>query len=251
MEDLDPSREPSGAADEILRQLENLGLNWDGEVLHQSSRLAAYAEILEELLATGLCYPCDCSRARVRAMGSVYDGRCRGRPRPPPAGSAMRLRTQSAIIGLDDGIQGRFEQNLQREVGDFILRRRDGLFAYQLAVVADDAFQRVNRIVRGVDLLDSSPRQLYLQALLGYPPPTYAHFPVLLNEHGQKLSKQRFAAPVDTRQPQAPLARALRLLNHPPPRDLSSPAELLDWAVDNWDILKIPAQRGISTSRHE
>ena len=167
MEDLDPPREPPGAADAILRQLEALGMGWDGAVLYQSTRLAAYGEILRGLLERKLCYPCDCSRRDVRAMGSVYDGRCRSRARPPAGSYALRLLTEAKVWGVDDRIQGRCEQNLESDIGDFVLRRKDGLFAYQLAVVVDDAFQGVNRIVRGIDLLDSTPRQLYLQSLLG------------------------------------------------------------------------------------
>lgn len=255
MEDLDPPREPPGAADEILRQLEDLGMTWDGAVLYQSTRLSAYEEMLRNLLGRELCYPCDCSRRQVRAMGPVYDGRCRSRAwahKSTPAGTyALRLLTRPEVWGIDDRIQGRYEQNLERDTGDFVLRRRDGLFAYQLAVVVDDAFQGVNRIVRGIDLLDSTPRQLYLQSLLGFPAPCYAHFPVLLNEKGQKLSKQHFAAPVDARQPAPLLRRALCFLNHPPPADLAGPGELLDWAIGNWDILRIPALHGIPASRYE
>ncbi len=251
MEDLDPPREPPGAADTILRQMEDLGMYWDGEVLYQSTRLSAYEEILQDLLSRNLCFPCTCSRRQVRAMGSVYDGSCRSRTGDPAGSYALRLRTVPEMWGMEDRIQGRYEQNLESDVGDFVVRRRDGLFAYQLAVVADDAYQSINQVVRGIDLLDSTPRQLYLQSLLGYPRPHYAHFPVLLNEQGQKLSKQHFAAPVDTRQPAALLRRALCFLNHPPPTDLAGPAELLDWAAGNWDILRIPAWRGIPASRHE
>ncbi len=259
MEDLDPPREPAGAADAILRQLEELGMTWDGAVLYQSARLPAYEEILRHLRDRGLCYPCDCSRRQARAMGPVYDGRCRPRAWPRESGHesplarayAARLLTKQEVWSIDDRIQGRYQQNLERDTGDFVVRRRDGLFAYQLAVVADDAFQGVNQIVRGIDLLDSTPRQLYLQSLLGYARPDYAHFPVLLNEQGRKLSKQHFAAPVDTRQPAPLLRRALCFLNHPPPADLAGPEELLDWAVGNWDILRIPALHGIPADRFE
>ncbi len=250
MEDLDPPREPAGAADTILRQLDGLGLHWDGPVLYQSTRLEAYAAILEQLRQAGFCFACDCSRARVRAMGSVYDGHCRERKLPPGGDRAMRLRTRPGIFRIDDRIQGRFGQELESAVGDFVVRRRDGLFAYQLAVVADDAMQRINQVVRGVDLLDSTPRQLYLQALLGYPEPRYAHFPVLLNARGQKLSKQHFAAPVDTSAPESLLRLALEYLQHSPPAELAGPGEVLDWAVANWDILRIPARHGIPASRY-
>ena len=251
MEDLDPPREPAGAADTILRQLDELGLHWDGPVLYQSSRLEAYAAILEQLRQAGFCFACDCSRTRIRAMGSVYDGHCRELGLPPGGDSAMRLRTRPGVFGIDDRIQGRFEQELESAVGDFVVRRRDGLFAYQLAVVADDAMQRINQVVRGVDLLDSTPRQLYLQALLGYPEPRYAHFPVLLNARGQKMSKQHFAAPVDTSAPESLLRLALEFLRHSPPAELAGPGEVLDWAVGNWDILRIPARHGIPASRYE
>ena len=132
-------------------------MGWDGAVLYQSTRLAAYGEILRGLLERKLCYPCDCSRRDVRAMGSVYDGRCRSRARPPAGSYALRLLTEAKVWGVDDRIQGRCEQNLESDIGDFVLRRKDGLFAYQLAVVVDDAFQGVNRIVRGIDLLDAAP----------------------------------------------------------------------------------------------
>lgn len=249
MEDLDPPREPAGAAGTILGQLDELGLHWDGPVLYQSTRLEAYAAILEQLWHAGFCFACDCSRAHVRAMGSVYDGHCRERKLPAGGDSAIRLRTRPGVFGIDDRIQGRFEQELESAVGDFVVRRRDGLFAYQLAVVADDAMQQINQVVRGADLLDSTPRQIYLQALLGYPEPRYAHFPVLLSARGQKLSKQHFAAPVDTSAPEPLLRLALEYLQLSPPAELAGPGEVLDWAVGNWDILRIPARHGIPARR--
>ncbi len=248
MEDLDPPRQPPGAAEAILRQLEQLGLCWDGAVLHQSSRIPAYEELFSELRKRKLCYRCDCSRQQLRAMGSVYDGRCREREQPPAGAHAWRLRTPAEVFAFDDRIQGPYRQNLEGDVGDFVVRRKDGLFAYQLAVVADDAFQQVNQVVRGADLLDSTPRQLYLQSLLSLPRPRYAHVPVLVNEHGQKLSKQHFAAPIDTRHPAPLLRRALRFLGQVPPIGPASGAELLEWAIAHWDARRIPRQHDLAAN---
>jgi len=251
MEDLDPAREPTGAADNILFTLEKFGLHWDGAVVYQSQRLAAYTEALQALKELGLIYPCDCSRQRIRASGGVYDNACRERKPPPPGPSALRLQVPDQIIEFQDRIQGFCQQSLKNDCGDFVLRRRDGLFAYQLAVVVDDAWQGVTDIVRGHDLLESTPRQIYLQRLLNTLTPSYAHLPVATNAQGQKLSKQHFANPIQTGQCGWYLGEALGFLGQRVPEELcSAPVEqILDWAQMHWDIQAVPKLATIPISR--
>lgn len=245
MEDLDPAREPPEAAAQILSTLEALCLHWDGPVLYQSQRLAAYADALADLQGRGLIYSCDCSRLQIQAMGGVYDNRCRLRQLQPMEG-ALRVVVPDESFDFVDMIQGPQQQNPLRECGDFVLRRKDGLFAYQLAVVVDDAFQKITHVVRGSDLLDSTPRQLYLQKLLGFPCPHYAHIPVAVNDSGQKLSKQHFAAPLDLQRPTAQLLAALQFLGQLPGQQpdphlaTASPTELLVWGAAHWDIQAVP-----------
>jgi len=243
MEDLDPAREPPGAADEILRLLDAMQLHWDGDVLYQSTRLDAYAEALQTLVDKDLVFYCLCSRKRVRELGGIYDGRCRSRTRLPARPAAVRLRVDDLPVRFDDVIQGTIIQSLPANCGDFIVRRKDGLFAYQLAVVVDDAMQQVSHIIRGHDLLDSTPRQIFLQDRLGCPTPVYAHIPVASNTLGQKLSKQHFAAPLDPAKASTHLFRALAFLGQSPPLELrgGTPGAQLQWAITNWDIQRVPA----------
>ncbi len=250
MEDLDPPREQPGAAEEILQALEQHGLHWDGEVLWQSQRHAAYAAVVDELLASGQAFRCDCSRAQLKAEGGVYRGRCRERGLGPDADSAIRVRVDGdSRITIEDEIQPALLQDVGAEVGDFIIRRRDGLYAYQLAVVVDDAFQGVNRVLRGSDLYDSTPRQAYLQQQLGLPRPHYAHIPVIENELGQKLSKQTHAPALDPGEAVANLRLALRFLNQPaPPAEVKDTGTLLAFAVDHWDTAAVPGRAGIPES---
>lgn len=251
MEDLDKPREQPGAADAILRQLEALGLSWDGPVLVQSRREARYREALDRLARSGLTYPCACSRREIAdsALGidgaHIYPGTCRtGLPPGRPA-RAMRLRTSGEPIRFVDRVQGECRQNVEHEVGDFVVMRADGLFAYQLAVVVDDADQGITDVVRGADLLDSTARQILLQRDLGYATPRYAHVPVAVNAAGEKLSKQTGAAAIDAAQGARALARALVFLGHPPPIDLPS-RDLLSWARAHWDIRRVPRARLLS-----
>lgn len=241
IEDLDPPREPAGSADLILQQLQDLGLNWDGDVLYQSSRLDAYESALHELQNAELCFPCDCTRGQIRAMGNAYDGSCRSRKLAPKKPFAQRVRTTANEIGFEDGIQGLFSQQLESDVGDFVLLRKDGLFAYQLAVVVDDEFQQISHVVRGFDLLDSTPRQIYLQQLLGYRPMSYAHIPIIVDSLGQKLSKQAFAPAIETSKASTLLHRALTLLGQSPPAELEieNPESQLAWATGNWDLRSV------------
>ncbi|HBX36965.1 MAG TPA: tRNA glutamyl-Q(34) synthetase GluQRS, partial [Pseudohongiella sp.] len=250
MEDLDPAREPPGAADQILRTLEAFGLHWDGQIVYQSQRQAAYFEALEQLQHQSLTFPCTCSRKRIKAIGGVYDGKCRQRQSPPRHDFATRLKVTDEMVCVADQIQGDFAQNLLHHCGDFILQRRDGLIAYQLAVVVDDAWQQVTDIVRGYDLLDSTPRQVFLQRLLGYPAPEYAHIPVAANDLGQKLSKQHFARPLLASESQQVIYKALEFLGQLPPPELASETTSIqiDWAIEHWDIHSVPKLANIPVS---
>lgn len=212
MEDIDPPREVAGAADDILRTLERLGLHWDGTVLYQSTRMEAYGEALERLRRAGAVYGCGCSRREIAdsslrgVEGPVYPGTCRGGLKAGRRARALRVRTEGAHVAFEDRWQGTFDCALEREIGDFVVRRADGFAAYQLAVVVDDAAQRITEVVRGADLLLSTPRQLHLQRLLGPASPDYAHLPVAVNAHGEKLSKQT-GAPSISQEPAVPLLR--------------------------------------------
>ena len=249
MEDLDPPREMPGAASHILHTLEAFGFEWDGEVAYQSRRYALYEETLCRLQTAGLVYPCHCSRkdwqagARRGADGFVYNGRCRHpgqRSAPQSKQPAWRIRVPDRVIGFSDGIVGGYAQNLAGDIGDFVLLRADGYWAYQLAVVADDAEQGVTHIVRGQDLLVSTPRQIYLQQCLGVPTPQYAHLPLLTNAQGQKWSKQTLAPALDLNRREQLLRQVFRYLNLPEAPETDRPAELLDWAVAHWDMDKVP-----------
>jgi glutamyl-Q tRNA(Asp) synthetase len=249
IEDLDPPRTVKGAAKQILLTLEKYGLYWDGPIWHQSSRSASYAEALRILKGMNLAYACGCSRkeimelAQARVGYPVYPGTCRnGLPKGREA-RALRLRTDDQLIEFEDVFQGRFSQALEQEVGDFVIHRADGVYAYQLAVVLDDADQDITQVVRGCDLLDSTPRQIFLQKLLELPTPGYAHLPVVVNEQGQKLSKQTGAAPVDLDTPLTLLVDTLRLLGQNPPPELLE-GELDSfwrWAIANWCPENVPA----------
>ena len=248
MEDLDPPREMPGAAAHILHTLEAFGFEWDGEVVWQSRRHSLYRDALGRLKEKGLLYPCYCSRkdwqaaAAQGADGFVYNGRCR-RPEDRPHTDkppAWRIRVNDETIGFDDGIVGHYAQNLARDIGDFVLLRADGFWAYQLAVVADDADQGITYIVRGQDLLVSTPRQIYLQRCLGFATPHYAHLPLLVNKHGQKWSKQTLAPALDENHKEQLLRQVLQYLNLPPAPEVSRPQALLSWAIEHWQPHKIP-----------
>jgi len=236
IEDLDQPRVQPGAADEILHALDRLGLYWDGEVTFQSQRIARYEEALARLSNT---YLCGCSRREIAdsavslaADGAqVYPGTCRVGMSAGKTARALRVLV-AGTVSFDDRVQGPVRQDLEREVGDFVLRRADGQFAYQLAVVVDDAEQGVSDVVRGADLLESTPRQIYLQRLLGFPVLRYLHVPVVVDAHGAKLSKQTDARGID----RVDLQRALRFLGQPPSRTLGE-------AVRAWNPALIPARR--------
>ncbi len=228
MEDLDTPRVVPGAADDILRTLERYGLTWDGEVVFQSNRLALYDRAFEDLLRREMVYACACSRADLLRAASapapgeraVYPGRCRSGLPPGRAARAFRFRVPPGIFTFEDLLFGPVSENLRVSVGDFVVKRADGPFAYQLAVVVDDAAQGVTQVVRGADLLGSTARQLALQRALHLPTPAYAHLPLVLGHDGRKLGKRDGALPIETlgeARLRATLAFALRALGQEPP----------------------------------
>lgn len=247
IEDIDPPREVPGAADTILRQLDHYGLHWDGEVLWQSQRHEAYREALNDLRQRGLSYYCTCTRARIQSIGGVYDGHCRLRNNGPE-NAALRLWQHQPVLHFHDRLRGDLyaDEALARE--DFIIHRRDGLFAYNLAVVVDDNFQGVTEIVRGADLIAPTVRQISLYQQLGWQPPDYVHLPLALNSDGNKLSKQNHAPPLPEGDPRPVLIRALQFLNQDVTsnwQDLST-AALLQHAVENWDLSRVPERAEIN-----
>ncbi|MGQ7817337.1 tRNA glutamyl-Q(34) synthetase GluQRS [Metapseudomonas furukawaii] len=246
MEDLDPPREVAGAQSAILQTLENYGFEWDGDMVRQSERHAAYAEVIDRLFEAGLAYACTCSRKQLEDHQGVYPGFCR-LAQHPQQDAAIRIRVPELEYHFIDRVQGEFRQHLGREVGDFVIRRRDGLYAYQLAVVLDDAWQGVNQVVRGADLLDSTPRQLYLQELLGLSQPRYLHVPLITQPDGHKLGKSYRSPPLPADRAAPLLTRALRALGQEPPETLADarPRDVLDWGIAHWDPTLIPRSRTI------
>lgn len=248
IEDLDPPREIPGAADDILRTLEALGLHWDGAVAYQSRRLDRYQAAFDRMRRRDLIYPCACTRREIADSslsgieGPVYPGTCRVGLAPGKPARTWRVRVADAVVEFDDVLQGKQRSALATDVGDFVVKRADGLFAYQLAVVVDDAEQGMTEIVRGADLLGSTPRQIYLQRLLGVLTPAYAHLPVMVNEGGEKLSKQTQAAPVERGAPSIALWQALNALGQAPEPGLrkATPGELRDWALAHWSLARVP-----------
>ena len=240
-----------GAADEILRTLDGCGMHWDGHVVRQSTHADAYHAALHELRQHGLVYPCACSRREIADSGvagiegPVYAGICRRGLPPGKKARALRIDAAGARVSFDDALQGRIAQNLEVDIGDFVLYRADRIFAYQLAVVVDDAEQGVTDIVRGADLLDSTPRQIYLQDLLALPRPRYLHLPVAVNARGEKLSKQTGATPVEGPHLSAALVAALRFLGQNPAHGLerAQPKSVLQWALAHWRVEHVPRAR--------
>ena len=255
MEDVDTPRNVPGAAAGILATLEAYGFEWDGPVLYQSTRFDAYAEALQRLIDSGLVYGCACSRKEIANSGGhpaidgglAYPGTCRNGLPAGRSARAWRLRVSKEAIGFVDCLQGAVTQHLESDVGDFVLRRADGLFAYQLAVAVDDEFQAISEIVRGADLLASTPRQIWLQRCLGYATPRYAHLPVASNAAGEKLSKQTLAPALDSRQAGPMLVRALAFLGQTVPTELAGapPTEVWAWAHAYWSFGAIPRQPSI------
>ncbi len=250
MEDLDPPRELPGAAADILATLAAFGLESDEPVICQSQREPVYRAAFEQLRAAGEVFPCWCSRSELEPAHGIHRGACVAAPDDQRA-PAWRVRSPDVTIEFDDVALGAQRQNLREAAGDFVVRRVEGWYAYQLAVVVDDAQQRISEVVRGIDLLDSTPRQILLQRLLGLPTPRYLHLPVVLDEHGRKLSKQDRARPVDRRDPAPALRSALSFLGLDGalggvPSNCSA---LLEAALRHFDVTRMPATAANSTER--
>lgn len=253
MEDLDPPREVPGAADDILHTLEAFGMHWDGEVMYQSRRHAAYQAALEQLEHSGATYPCACTRREIQAhagptgLPAIYPGTCRAGLPAGRTARSVRLRVADTVIRFDDRLQGHCPTALARQSGDFILRRADGLYAYQLAVVIDDAAQGITDVVRGADLLDCTARQIALQRALGYPTPRYLHLPVVVNDQGFKLGKQARSPAVDKSHVVATLCMVLEALGQSLP-DGAGESTLEDFwplATTTWRAKQIPRVRTV------
>ena len=243
IEDIDPPREVAGSATCIINDLYRLGLVWDGPVLYQSSRLDAYQHVVDQLLEKGLAYPCACSRKDLPASG-IYPGTCRNGISGGKDPRSVRFRIASNECVFADKLQGRISDYPAAISGDFIIRRADGLYAYQLAVVVDDAFQEVTQVVRGTDLLDSTSRQICLQKALGFTTPEYLHLPLALSAEGKKLSKRVQADPVHHQNPACAIGLALDFLGQKPPTGLSL-EDLWDWALKHWNSDLIPRHNAI------
>ena len=251
IEDIDPPREQAGATDEILKALEAYGFAWDGDVIFQSHSSEAHQAALQFLIDQNMAYPCGCSRKALAdaprgPLGIIYPGTCRNGCELTE--TAIRLRTDDAPITFEDGLQGRQTQRLESESGDFVIRRRDGLIAYQLAVVVDDELEGITEIVRGIDIIDSTQRQIWLQELLGYTTPNYLHIPVITHADGDKLSKLTGAPgiPIDSVRPM--LIAALDALRQEPPDDLadSSLPDVWKWAISNWKLERLYGLTAVS-----
>ena len=263
IEDLDKPREMAGAADDILRTLQAFGFEWDDQIVYQSKRSEAYEHALQNLKNQSVIYPCSCSRKEIvdssiliGIEGAIYPRTCYTNTGffkhnlTPSINAAYRAVVLDKTIGFMDAIQGKIVQNLARDIGDFVIKRADGLFAYQLAVVVDDAEQSITHIVRGADLLDSTPRQIYLQRLLGLTTPNYAHVPVVVNAQGEKLSKQTLAQPISVSAAAQQLFNALSFLGQNPPMQLQNSAlnEIWQWAIVDWQLASIPREKTCSTT---
>jgi glutamyl-Q tRNA(Asp) synthetase len=256
IEDLDQPRSRAGVSDAILRQLEALALEWDGPVVYQSGRLDRYQAALDQLQRSGHTYWCGCTRKEIedsatrfdgaaRTSNRVYPGTCRNGIRPGGKPRAVRVRTDGQAIQFADRAHGEVSQVVEREVGDFVVCRADGIPAYQLAVVVDDAEQGVTDVVRGADLLASTPRQILLQRLLGCATPRYLHLPVAVDEAGVKLSKQSGAKALPAAQPADALRAALQFLGLAGAPDAARPHEVLRWARERWSAHRVAAVHAV------
>lgn len=265
MEDLDQPRVVQGIADDMLVTLELLGFQWDGEVVYQSQRTEWYREAARELTARGLAYPCGCTRSEIAQIASaphedglVYPGICREGLPAQKVERALRVKVYDEVIVFHDLIMGHYSQHLTNSCGDFVIHRADGPFAYHLAVVVDDAAFGINQVVRGSDLLSSTPRQIYLQRLLGYPAPCYAHLPLVTGSDGAKLSKRDNAVSLAadrnlTEEGGALLWAALHFLGQHPPAELAgaAPREVLDWGIANFAFAAVPHDPAPFPERHK
>ena len=250
IEDVDELRCQDGAERQILATLTNCGMSWDGELQHQSDRKQNYARALECLVSRGVAFRCNCSRNTVAASGRlgpegpIYPGTCRATPPPIGAAAAWRARVEDRAVSVADRICGAITQNLAQDIGDFIIKRIDGYTAYQLAVVVDDQDQGISHVVRGADLLWSTPRQVWLQDMLGYRHPQYAHVPLVYGLDGHKLSKRDSAHPIDDQNPLPAMLSAWSYLGQvTPAHRIRSTTEFWQWSLPRWHIDAVPKDR--------
>jgi glutamyl-Q tRNA(Asp) synthetase len=236
IEDIDPPREVAGAADDILSTLDTYGLHWDQEVSYQSHHLKRYQQILEQLHNDDLVYRCNCTRKQIKALGGIYQNTCRNKKLAQQSEYALRLKVDISTNGFDDCYQGycTIDENTANE--DFILKRKDGFYAYMLAVVVDDIDQNISHVIRGADLLETTQQQRCLFNILKKSPPIYGHLPLAVNEQGMKLSKQNHAQAISLNKVNENIWQALTFLQQAPPEELrhDSKEQLLQWAVENW-----------------
>jgi glutamyl-Q tRNA(Asp) synthetase len=251
IEDVDTPRVVAGASEQILRDLEAFGFDWDGEVVHQSNRFNEYRLALDKLWRQGDCFACECSRRTLREqgvasgpLGQIYPGNCRDKSLPQSSHSIRMSTANSGGIGFHDQVYGWFSLALETQVGDFVLRRSDHIYAYHLAVVVDDEMQGIDQVVRGADLLENTSLHIYLQQQLGFAIPDYLHLPLVNNADGFKLSKQTGANPLDHANAPRLLLAALRHLQQQPPCDLENEtaATILRWSVEHWNPAAITPQ---------
>jgi len=246
IEDIDPPRERVGASDLILKTLDAFGLHWDESVLYQSKQSERYRALLNRLHKSHYCYYCQCTRAKIKAIGGIYQGHCRTL-NCSPHNAAIRLINNNPISQFTDLIQGKVQGDKALANEDFTIHRKDGLFAYQLAVVADDIYQKITHVIRGCDLLEPTVRQLTFFQTLDKTPPQYGHIPLAVTSQGYKLSKQNNAPAIDLNYPQASLFAALSFLGQQPDESLlkASVEQIIQWAVAHWQIKRVPAKKEI------
>ncbi|TEW53775.1 tRNA glutamyl-Q(34) synthetase GluQRS [Psychromonas sp. RZ22] len=246
IEDIDPPREIAGSSKDILETLQAYGLQWDGEVIYQHQQSQAYESVLAELISRGLCYACSCTRKMIKQQGGYYQGKCRD-AKQTLTGNALRINLLSIIHkakSFEDKLQGLIILDETDIEDDFIIKRKDGLYAYNLAVVIDDIQQGITEVVRGADLISTTGKQLSLYQLLGAEPPQYVHLPLAVTEPGFKLSKQNHAQAVDKKDPIPTLKQVLAFLGHPIPKHIkqSSCHDILNWATESWSLNNVPKQ---------
>ena len=243
MEDVDTTRKIEGSDVDILNTLEAFGFEWHGEIIYQSKQTELYEQALEQLISQSMVFPCLCSRKQLAESNSeIYPGNCRGRHLPEKNEHALRVVAKNITIKFNDAVMAKQSQNIEQQCGDFVIKRRDGLFAYQLAVVVDDALQGISEIVRGADLLDCTPRQIYLQQLLNYPTPAYCHLPLAVDSAGNKISKSEGASKINIKLKEKQLVCVLDFLGQQPPVDLaeSNIKDIWVWAIKHWQIKLVP-----------
>ncbi|GAA5137695.1 tRNA glutamyl-Q(34) synthetase GluQRS [Thalassotalea piscium] len=251
IEDIDPPRELAGASGKILKTLEAYGLYWDESVLYQSKQSERYLALLNNLHKSHCCYYCQCTRAKIKAQGGIYQGHCR-QLNCAEKNSAIRLLNSHPNYYFTDIIQGKVKGNKALAEEDFVIHRKDGLFAYQLAVVSDDIYQKITHVIRGCDLLEPTMRQLTLFQTLAKKPPFYGHVPLAVTNAGYKLSKQNNAPAIDTSSPQASLIAALNFLGQKPESNLinASVLQIIEWAIYHWEINRVPKSDKIVLSAY-